>query len=235
MHRPPDVQSFAADAPVWPAPNGRRVVFLLDAASRLEERLLTTWIERHRPPEVAPAQVEAIHVPSSRRQPRQRRIDARLEACLATDDDSLFAPLRIAWQPPQRDGARAVRLPDLLTFGDPRDPGRLRQAWVLRRHPDRCCIVVGEPAPASELRTRWQRVCGTDVAQTTGLAEFVTRQATLALERAERRLRGTRYKVPRLVHEEILARPGFRGALTRLARELGRSEARVTRQASRYL
>ena len=73
----------------------------------------------------------------------------------------------------------------------------------------------------SELRARWRRAGGADVGETTGLAEFVARQAALALERAERRLRGARYKVPRFVHEDILARPAFRGGIARLARELG--------------
>jgi glycerol-3-phosphate O-acyltransferase len=106
---------------------------------------------------------------------------------------------------------------------------------VRRRHPERCRIVAGEPAPLSQLRERWQRACGTDAAQTTGLADFVALQATLALERAERRLRGTRYKVPRFVYEDILGRPVFRGGLARLAAQLGRSEDSVRRDAARYL
>jgi glycerol-3-phosphate O-acyltransferase len=68
-----------------------------------------------------------------------------------------------------------------------------------------------------------------------GLAEFIARQAALALERAERRLRGARYKVARFVHDDILRRPAVRGGLARLARELGRSEASVLKQAARYL
>ena len=222
-----------AGEPDWPAANGRRVVFLLDASSKVEQRLLHEWIERHRPPEAAGNVFEEIPIPPSRG--RRRQLDPRLEAALATEDDPLLAPLRVAWQPEQRDGVRAAHLSDLLTFGDPRDPGSLRQRWTLRRHPDRCSIVAGEPAPVSELRQRWRRAGGADVAQTTGLPDFVARQAALALERAERRLRGTRYKVPRLVHEDILARPAFRGGIARLARELGRDESRVTRDASRDL
>ncbi len=230
----PDPQPAVENEPTWPAVDGRRVVFLLDAASALERRLLEEWIDRRRPDAVGPAGFERITIPPSRNR-RHARLDPRLEACLATDDDPLLAPLRVAWQPGQRDGQRAVRLSDLLTFGDPRDPGRVRQTWVLRRHPDRCCIVAGEPAPLSELRERWRRAGGTDVGQTTGLPEFVARQAALALERAERRLRGARYKVPRLVHEDILARPACRGGIARLARELGRDESSVARAAARYL
>ncbi len=228
-------QGSAHDEPDWPAADGRRIVFLIDAATELERRLLNEWITRHQPADCPPTAIEAIPIPPSRRPRRRARLDPRLEACVATGDDALLAPLRVAWQPAQKDGVRTARLSDLLTFGDPRDPGRLRQAWVRRRHPDRCCIVAGEPAPISQLRERWRRAGGADVGLTTGLSEFIARQAALALERAERRLRGTRYKVPRLVHEDILARPAFRDGIAHLARELGRPEQRVANDASRYL
>jgi glycerol-3-phosphate O-acyltransferase len=219
--------------PLWPDADRRRIVFLTDAASPLEARLLADWIARRRPDHVAPGGWETIPIPPSRR--GRRRLDPRLEARLAVGDDPVLAPLRVAWDPPNVDGAREVRLSDLWTFGDPRDPGRWRQAWTLRRHPERCRVVAGEPAPASELRERWRRAGGADAAQTTGLAEYVARQAALALERMERRLRGARYKVPRFVHEEILTRPACRGGLARLAHELGRPEPEVAREATRDL
>jgi len=224
----------AVAEPAWPVSNGRRVIFLIDAASGLEERLLRDWIARHVPAGAMPGGHDAIPIPPSRGS-RRRRLDARLEACLAGGDDPLLAPLRVAWHPPQRHGRRAATLSDLVTFGDPRDPGPLRQAWVMRREPDRCTIVAGEPAPLSQLRERWHRAGGADATHTLSLPEFVARQAALALERAERRLRGARYKVPRLVHEELLARPAFRGGIARLALELGRPEAEVMRDAARYL
>ena len=84
--------------PGFPEAGGRRVVFLLDAASRLEERLLRGWIERlraggrrgrgARDPELAA--------------PARRRIDARLEPVLAAGDDPLLAPLRVVWRPRER-------------------------------------------------------------------------------------------------------------------------------------
>jgi glycerol-3-phosphate O-acyltransferase len=220
------------DAAAWPAADGRRTVFLLDSSSGIERRFLEHWIERARPEGLAAPAYDVVDIPPSRRR-RPRRIDPRLEATLATGDDPLLAPLRVAWLPAHGDGVQSARLATLLSLGDPRDPGRLRQAQVLRRHPDRCRVVVGEPAPASELRDRWRRTGGAD--QTAGLSEFVARQAALALDRAERRLRGARYKVPRLVQEEIVARPAFRGGVARLARSLGRDEAGVTRDARRYL
>jgi glycerol-3-phosphate O-acyltransferase len=221
------------DDPAWPHAQGRRVVFLIDAATAVEERMLRQWIDQHQPPDSAASAIEIILIPPSRG--KRRPLDPRLEVALAIGDDPLLAPLRVAWQPAQRDGVRAARLSDLLTLGDPRDPGRLRQRWILQRHPDRCCIVAGEPARLAELRERWRLAAGTDSGQTIGLAEFVARQAALALERAERRLRGARYKVPRFLHEEILSRPAFRGGVARQARELRRDESSVSRDATRYL
>ena len=218
--------------PDWPEAGGRPVLFLLDAANRLEERLLDEWIRDQCPPD---ARYDSLSIPPSRRLGRRPRVDPGLESALASGDDPLLAPLRVIWSAHEVDGRRAARPSDLLKLGDPRDPGWLRAQWVLHTAPERCQVIAGEPAPASELRERWRAACVTDTAQTLGLAEFVSRQAALALERAERRVRGARYKVPRFVHDDILARPAFRGGLHRMAREQDRSEASVTREASRAL
>ena len=88
---------------------------------------------------------------------------------------------------------------DFLTFGDPRDPGRLRQEWILRFHPERALVVAGDPAPVSDLHTRWAAARTRSPDDLAGFAEFVMLQAGLTLERAERRIRGNRYKVPRFL------------------------------------
>ncbi|MDJ0848540.1 MAG: glycerol-3-phosphate 1-O-acyltransferase [Myxococcota bacterium] len=225
------LQSEPQDEPAWPDLEGRRPLFLLDASSGLERRLLEAWIERQRP---ADAESDAVTIPPTRRRSRGASL-AALEEALAAGGDPLLAPIRVCWRAPLREGVRRVRFLDVLT-GDPRDPGRLRQWWIRRRHPDRCRIVAGDPAPASELRTRWRDAAGTGFRETTGLAEFVARQAALALERAERRMRGARYKVPRLVDEDILGRADFRGGIALLARELDDGDvAAQSRKAARYL
>jgi glycerol-3-phosphate O-acyltransferase len=229
------ISSELAAEPSWPETGGRRVVFLLDASSALERQLLHGWLRRNRPATAGAGGYDVISLPASRRPRRRRRIDRRLPSELAASDDPLLAPLRVAWLPGLKEGMRAVQLSDFLTFGDPRDPGLLRQAWVMRRRPDRCRILAAEVAPVSELRRRWREAGATDAHLISGLPEFVCRQAALALERAERRLRGARYKVPRFVHEEILARPDFRGDLAALGHELSRRETDVVRDAARYL
>ncbi|MBW2424245.1 MAG: hypothetical protein JRG86_08355 [Deltaproteobacteria bacterium] len=224
---------LAQPPPSWPDGEGRPLLFLLDAASSFEEGILRRWIDAHRPESTPPGDVRAIRIPSSRR-PR-RAPGESLEPALAGTGDPMLAPLRVAWLPPVRNGRREARLSDLLGLGDPRDPGRLRARWVRRFSPERCEVVVGEPASALTLRERWQKAIGSDLAETVGLGRFVARQAALALDRAERRRRGGRYKIPRFVKEEVLARPAFQGGLERLASELGRPLPRIRRDAERYL
>jgi len=208
----------------------RRVVYLLDVATAVERRLIDAWLARE--PRGTSAGSETIVLPSSRR-PRRGRTQPELEACIAAEDDPLLSPLRVAWFAPSAPQGRWRRLVRLLALGDPRDPGRLRQRWLAHR-PERFRIVEAEPATVSDLRRRW-REAGAVGGESGALADFVTRQAYLALERAERRLRGLRYKVPRFVSEEILSRAAFRAGVARLARELGRDEAEMMREAARYL
>ncbi len=224
--------------PEWPeVPPGRRIVFLVEAASRVERRLVEAWIADTRPTASGPESFEVVQIPCPRRQRptrlgiQRRTPEPALEAALATEGDPLMAPLRIVWLAPLRGGSREGSFLGLLLTGDPRDPNWLRQAVVSRREPDRCLVVAGEPAYASNLRARWAASCGFDQTETIGFAEFVRQKATLALERAERRLRGARYKVPRLVHEEILGRPSFRGGLRRIA-QTQKSLAALTAEAA---
>jgi len=221
------------DEPSWPALEGRRAVFLIDAGSGLERRLLLDWIRRQRPPEVRDGDFDVVSIPPTRRRRRPVAL-SRLEECLACEGDALLVPLRVAWLPPEREGGRVAHLRDVFT-GDPNDPGALRQRLIRRRQADRCRMVAAEPATSAELRQRWREAGHSGANETVGLARFVARQAELALERAERSLRGARYKVPRLVREDILASPAFRGGLRRLARQLGRPLAAVEHEAARTL
>jgi len=232
LNAPPD---WVGAAPHWPdVPTDERVVFLVDRSSRLERRLIARWIETHRPEDFAPERVEIIEIPASRRG-RKRSVGPELESAVATPGDPLMAPLRVIWRGPLRDGRRSSSAFSLLALGDPRDPNWLRQTWVLKRSPDRCVIVAGEPATLSNLRERWMAAAGVETTLTGGFADFVSQKATLALERAERRIRGARYKVPRLVREEILGRPAFRGGLEQLVsaqRAEGKSDASIAALAA---
>ena len=59
------------DEPVWPAFDGTRLVFLLDASSDLEMALLEAWIERHRPETWETIDYDVVVLPPTRRSRRK--------------------------------------------------------------------------------------------------------------------------------------------------------------------
>jgi glycerol-3-phosphate O-acyltransferase len=223
----------ALDGPAWPDAGLRPVVFLIDASSMLERRIVLDWIRRTRPDG---ASYRIADLPASRRRRFIRRgVPAGLKRVVEGEEDALLVPVRVAWLAPERNGRRTVSLVDLLLFGDPRDPGRLRQEWVLRRHPDRMAVISGEPASVSELRSSWVEARAKSPDDPSGFAEFVALRAQLAMERTERKIRGNRYKVPRFVAEDLLSRRSFRMGLVRLADQSGKTADEAVREAGRYL
>ena len=219
------------DAPAWPIDGGDPVVFLLDEHSGVERELLDGWIGRHQPPQV---RVDTYSIPTSRRGKRTKT-DASLEPRLAEDDDPLLVPLRVAWLPVERDGQRRVMLKDFLALGDPRDPNTLRQRWLRTFAPDRIRIVQGEPALKSQLRTRWEDPGGRGPAEGTTVTEFVSLKAWLALERAERALRGSRYKVPKFLGQALFQSRGFQQGVSRLAQAEGVPVEEMRKRTGDYL
>ena len=140
----------------------RHILFLLDASSPFETNLLRLWIKTSTSKaQRSSGSIEIVSIPSSRRVAKKGASSARFQACLDNGEDPLIAPLRIAWLAKERHGIRAARLIDLfLLRGDPRDPGRLRQRWTYYLHPDRCRILVGQPAPPfSTSKTLASQLC----------------------------------------------------------------------------
>ena len=107
---------------------------------------------------------------------------------------------------------------DLLALTHPLRPWALVQARIARLEPDRARVIAGEPASLGELRRRFIDETGGDDDFTT----FVRRQAILAAGRAERAVIGDRYKVPRLVAEQITCLGRFRDEVAALAARLER-------------
>jgi glycerol-3-phosphate O-acyltransferase len=226
------------DEPVWPVAEGHPLLFLVEASTRLERRILEDWIERRRPADLEPGAVQVVQLPPSRRRRRRGNrfsVNGHLEAFLRAGDDPLLIPLRVAWFPEERDGQRTVGWRDLLTFGDPRDPDPLRQHVILRANPDRIRVIAGEPALASLLEERWGDPTVHGRVDGTPLEDYVALQAWLSLERAERRLRGSRYKVPKLVREDLFTRRSFSLGIARQSREDGEPFEKTAGRALRYL
>jgi glycerol-3-phosphate O-acyltransferase len=121
--------------------------------------------------------------------------------------------VRVFWLPPP-DRSRVAKLAGLLPGRDPYHPNQRQQRHIVRSDPLRARVVVGESAKVSELRQQWR---DTTVGQNQrDFAQFVTRRAILAMERAEYRILGPHYKSPRLVKPEILASARFRAGLQKI-------------------
>ncbi|MCW3014310.1 MAG: hypothetical protein JWO02_1402 [Solirubrobacterales bacterium] len=184
------------------------VVVLADARTTTEQALIGGWAHTHHP--------NATLLYSG---------DPGLVARLKQGDDPLVLPVRVTWLPRERDGGRQARAADLLALTNPHRPWAPLQARIAKREPDRAGVTAGEGARASELRERFRKVSGAPGDDAFGA--FVQREATVAVERSERAVIGDRYKVPRLVAEQITASAPFREEVARLAERLGRPPADV--------
>ena len=148
--------------------------------------------------------------------------------------DPLIAPVGLVWLPPERGGVRRGSVVDLLAFANPRRPSVRRQRRILSADPARSQLVVGAPARLSDLRERFATDTGGGPSDA-AFGSFVARQGRLALEREERSLTGRRYKVPRLVAEEIGQSARFRAAIEGLARSLEEPVADLMKLATEAL
>jgi glycerol-3-phosphate O-acyltransferase len=208
----------AGDAP-WPASSRAGTIVLAFCDTRAERDVLDAWLERTRPEGAKVDVLDAVH-------------GVRLAGTLAgRDDDPWVLPVRVTWLPRERDGARAARVRDVLALTNPRRPSARAQARILRDEPDRCRVVVGEPARTSDLHRRFRKSGAGDEQ----FDRFVRRQAVLALARAERVATGDSYKIPRLVSQDLCASARFAEGATKLAQSEGRPPAEVMREAIEYV
>lgn len=202
-------------------------LYIIDARNGAERRVLLDWIHSTSGDE-APAWASLDIEDGDHALP----VDA-LRTRLDGAPSRQVVPLRVAWRMPAFDRGRALKFRHLI-FGDPRHPGPLRARAILWRDRRRAQILVGEAATLDALRDRFcAQTGGGDGASADSpeFAGFVARQAALALDVAERGIRGSRYKVPRFVADSLRTNPKFRAALAELAGQLGRPVADLYREA----
>ncbi len=217
----------------WPVSDRPHVLFILDARNSFEQDVLRGWVQHHAPS--GDNVFNAPHVCLDLGDDR-RGIDATpLVTALALPEDTLVAPLRVAWVPSQEAIHSGPRLRDLL-FGDPRHPKAWRGRKILKTAPERMHLLMGEPDTVANLRARFGR--GHNVAEGDArrdFADFVARQAVVVLDLAERRLQGGRYKVPRQVAASLMASRGYNDALDTLAAQTGTPKAQLLKEAAGYM
>jgi len=187
-------------------------VYLTEPMTDTEDRVLRTWLQGREAETGEPT----VTVTTT---------DQGLTSLAQRDDDPELTPVRVVWLPDVTDGHRARRLREVLSARDPLHLGAGAQRRVLRNDPARCRVIEGDPAPLTELRDRLAERGGGS------LPDFIRRQAALALERAERKLLGTQYKVSRFVVEEITDSSRFTAGVKRLAAQLNLTVTDVDRRA----
>jgi glycerol-3-phosphate O-acyltransferase len=179
----------------------------------VEMELVMDWLgkQRARHPD---ARFDVLKLPSRDAPPTAlTALVEQLDSGPESGDDRLVVPVRVFWLPPA-DRGRIAKVAGLLPGRDPYHPNQRQQRLILRDAPHRARVVAGEPAKVSELRQQWRdTTVGEDKRD---FAQFVTRRAILAMERAEYRILGPQYKSPRLVKPEILASTRFRAGLEKI-------------------
>ncbi len=193
--------------PSSPRPGTRPTVFLADDMTPVEAEVFEEWLR-------ARSNGDGVEV--------VRTTSTDLETLALRTDDPLLTPVRAVWvSDPVVDTSGDLR----ALLGDPLRVGRRRQKKARRTNPSSCRIIAGEPATLDVLRERHDDCDGTS------LATFIVRRAHLALERSERAILGSEFKVSRFVVEEITGSKRFRDGALRLARELGRTRSDVREHA----
>ncbi|GAA0629819.1 glycerol-3-phosphate 1-O-acyltransferase [Sporichthya brevicatena] len=185
------------------------VVVLAQGRTRTEQQLIREWVAaNHRGAPIRDLDSEASFDDLS--------------------DDTLLVPVRVTWVSTSSSSRRPS---ELLAHLSPRRPPGPLQKVLVRNSPGRAGVVRGEPATVGDLRARFAEETG----NASSFATFVSRVATVAVDRAERRLIGDRYKVPRQVVEQITASSRFRAKAAELAQQLSRPEAEVLAEARECL
>lgn len=177
--------------------------------SGVETQLVMEWLsqQRDRNPDV---KFDVLKLPTGDASPAALNL---LVDQLESGQDRSIVPVRVFWLP-AADRGRAAKLAGLLPGWDPYHPNQSQQRHIVRHDRHRARVVAGEAAKVSELRQQWSdTTVGEDERD---FAQFVTRRALLALERAEYRILGPQYKSPRLLKPEILASTRFRAGLKKV-------------------
>ncbi len=218
----------------WPKQEGAHVLLLLDARNSFEQDLLQRWIHHHRPSYTE--EFRAPQVCMNLGDDRGGIDSGKLVMSLALPDDTLVAPLRVAWLPSQEKIDSGPRVRDLI-LGDPRHPSARRGRKIFAQSPERVHLLAGIPDTVENLRQRFEAHHNIEAGDTdqAEFAQFVARQAALVLDMAERKLQGGRYKVPRHVAASLLASSEYNKAVEKLARDTGKDKEELLKEAQEYM
>ena len=214
----------------WQQIDCKHVLFIVDAGHKVEETLLLDWVNANQVNDTRDKVVNYCVVPIAN--DLENIPTDQLERALQVPPETLLVPLRVVWKTNLDKPNNKPRLSDLLR-GNPRRPSQKKAKRILNNDPSRALCIMGKPADLADLTERYttrQRFVQIDGS----LAEYVAGQAGLALEVAERRLRGSRYKIPRQVAKQVRASDAYYHGLLEIAAQSGDTEQRLRTRALPY-
>ena len=214
----------------WDHIDAAQVLFIIDAEHEVEERLLFQWINATKTEHGFSGAMSHCIVPIAH-DPEDIKTDA-LQASLNVPEETLLVPVRVVWKTKLEEINSKPRFRDLLS-GNPRRPNKKKAQSIIDVDPSKALCIMGLPATLSDLTARYnerQKIAQLD----SDLAEYVAEQASLALEVAERRLRGGRYKVPRQVSKQVRASDRYKAGLLEISAKTGESEDQLRTKALPY-
>lgn len=208
-----------------------KILFILDAAHKVEEELLRTWLadSRRAAGYIGDEQKFVLSIAAD-----PEDVDVRgFDKVLDLEPQTLVVPVRIVWKSSLDDLNEAPRWQDMVALSKQRRPSKAKARRILQSDPSRAVCITATPATLEDLIERYEdRRKNAFVDK--DLAHYVAGQAALALEVAERRLRGSRYKIPRRVADQIRASFRYKQGIQKLSRELGESEEKLRERAQKY-
>ena len=209
-----------------------KVLFIIDASHSVEEFLLRDWLISQIALLDSSIKVSDCVVPIS--DDPENIPTAELAQSLHIDTDTLLVPARIVWKTfsEQNNKPSRPRLVDLWR-GNPRRPSKRKARKILKLNPDLAQCIIGKPATLANLTLGYEKRNDVSIVSV-DLADYVAEQASLALEVAERRLRGSRYKVPRQVSKQVRASDGYKRGLQDIMQQTGESESNLRNKALPY-
>lgn len=214
----------------WQHVDSEQVLFILDAEHQVEERLLMQWLTNTKAQLGYAGTISHCVVPIAH-DPEDISTQA-LQMALQIKDCTLVLPVRVVWKTSLDEINDKPKLSDLLG-GNPRRPSQRKAQRILDLDPSRAVCIMGKPATIGDLRQRYEERRAISPVDE-DLADYVAEQASLALEVAERRLRGGRYKVPRQVSKQVRSSDRYKQGLLEISDESGESESELRQRALPY-
>ncbi len=204
----------------------KHALLIIDAAHQIEEDFLRHWAEQEKllggydkvDSVVLPIAENPEDIPAE-----------RLEPQFDCPDQTDFIPIRVVWRSTLDDPHSRPRLRDLVR-GNRRRPGSRRAKRIIEQSPDRAKCVAGKAETFERLKLSYEARSQQRATPET-LSGYIANQAALALDVAERRLRGSRYRIPRRVVPNMLADATFKQALQEIAVKENTTEDALLKRA----